>query len=909
MKKSNPKSAFLVLFVAALIMAFNQGPPVAIAGDIGPFDWGDAPDPTYPTLAINNGASHVVTGPWLGDPTDMADPEPDGQPNPNALGDDADGNNDEDGVSIPPLIPGQPGDITLEVGGGGGIVQAWIDFNADGTWQASEQIYNGFLLTGTHVISFFVPDGAVVGQTFARFRISRQGGLGPEGPAQDGEVEDHRVSISYACQPTSPDQQFIRGDANQDYQVDEADAYFILDYLFVGDPSPECMDAADADDSGTVDRADVTFILNYKFLGTASPPPPFPDCGPDPTDDSLTCDKYDLCPGSSIPVWPRDTKWVQLPDVTNQGIDIRVDSSDGNIRTLADDFECRSETLITDIHLWGSWKGDEKGLIKRIHLSIHPDDPAGPVGSDQENEFSKPAPDVLWAKDFLPGQFGEALYHRVRDPGEWWWDPVTGELRPGGDTEIWQIDIDIEPDEAFLQTGSLDDPVIYWLAVKVDTEQGEFGWKTRRWPDHYMDDAVCDVFFGLMPHVWRELRYPKTHPYHSLEGNSIDMAFCLTYTEETPEQPTSRPGSITHCPALETRCPPVPTRCPTLKTKCPPRLTLCPSTETECSATAITECPPTETTCPALLTKCPVKETQCPTDRTKCPPEETKCPPRLTRCPPAETACSDFAITECTLSETTCPIEPTKCPSRLTECPPTETECSDTAITECPPTETTCPVASTKCPADETRCPTAPTKCPPLPTRCPLASTKCPVRVTACPLRETECPPDETHCPPEETDCEPVETECPAYETTCEIVATECRVETECPAYITTCEIVPTKCQVDTECPATATECEIVPTECPVITECPAPVTRCEEVETKCPYEETICWAPPGTICLRSSVPQGIPLGTKAAKSSPVTAYCPAIDVQCPSVVPKHRLAETRGRGPVAQNITRKTQL
>ncbi|MHC4805871.1 MAG: dockerin type I repeat-containing protein, partial [Planctomycetota bacterium] len=148
-------------------------------------------------------------------------------------------------------------------------------------------------------------------------------------------------------EPTPTGQQFIRGDANQDYQVDMADAVFIMSYLSAGGPSPECMDAADADDSGTVDTSDVTFILNYT-LGAAPPPPPFPDCGPDPTDDSLTCDKYDMCPGSSIPVAPQDAKWTQLPDVTNHGIDIRIDSSDGSVRTLADDFECRSRNLITD---------------------------------------------------------------------------------------------------------------------------------------------------------------------------------------------------------------------------------------------------------------------------------------------------------------------------------------------------------------------------------------------------------------------------------------------------------------------------------------------------------------------------------------------------------------------------------
>jgi hypothetical protein len=656
MKKSNPQSAFPVLFVAVLFIAFGPGQFAATAGNISLYDWGDAPDPMYPTLALNNGANHLIAGPWLGDDTDAPDPEADGQPNLAALGDDVDGNDDEDGVSIPPLFQGQPGDITLEVSGGGGIVQAWIDFDGDGIWQAGEQIYDGFLPDGTHIISFSVPDSAAVGGSFARFRISMHGGLGPEGPALDGEVEDHRVSIDCPCQPlsapTPTGPQFIRGDANNDNQVDTADAMFLMSYLSAGGPSPECMDAADADDSGTVDTSDVTLILNYT-LGAAPPPPPFPDCGPDPTDDSLTCDKYDLCPGG-IPVTPQDTKWLQLPDVTNNGIDIRVDSSDGSIRTIADDFECLSEELITDIHLWCSWKDDVKGNIKKIHVSIHADDPPGPVGHDPENEFSKPAPDVLWSKDFFAGQFQEGLYYKVREPGEWWWDPLTGQLGPGGDTEIWQIDIDIAPDEAFLQRGSLDNPVIYWLDVQVDTEGGEFGWKTRRWPDHYMDDAVYDVFLGLLPYVWRELRYPETHPYHSLEKNSIDMAFCLTYTPETPPQPTTRPVSPTHCPVVQTQCPPM---------------------ETECSAVRITECPPTETTCPALLTQCPVKETQCPPDSTRCPRDSTRCPRESTKCPPIET----------------------RCPARQTECPEDPTRC---------------PQLNTACPTEETRCPVSPTKCP-----------------------------------------------------------------------------------------------------------------------------------------------------------------------------------------------------
>ena len=51
----------------------------------GQLDWGDAPDPTYPTLAENNGARHLVGGNFrLGA---SVDDEMNGQPTAEALGD------------------------------------------------------------------------------------------------------------------------------------------------------------------------------------------------------------------------------------------------------------------------------------------------------------------------------------------------------------------------------------------------------------------------------------------------------------------------------------------------------------------------------------------------------------------------------------------------------------------------------------------------------------------------------------------------------------------------------------------------------------------------------------------------------------------------------------------------------
>ncbi len=57
-------------------------------------DFGDAPDPTYPTLAASNGAHHPFDAElYLGA---SVDGETDGQPTINADGDDLDGTDDED---------------------------------------------------------------------------------------------------------------------------------------------------------------------------------------------------------------------------------------------------------------------------------------------------------------------------------------------------------------------------------------------------------------------------------------------------------------------------------------------------------------------------------------------------------------------------------------------------------------------------------------------------------------------------------------------------------------------------------------------------------------------------------------------------------------------------------------------
>ncbi|MBN2294041.1 MAG: hypothetical protein JXM70_16565 [Pirellulales bacterium] len=166
-------------------------------GNFAHIDYGDAPDPTYPTLRASNGAGHLVVndGPYLGSEVDW---ESDAQPDAGALGDDNDGYDDEDGITFATeLIAGRTDLGVSVVASKDCLLNAWMDFNADGDWSdAGEQIFaDQSLSTGTNELTFTVPADATIGQTFARFRVNTAGGLSYDGPAADGEVEDYQVEI------------------------------------------------------------------------------------------------------------------------------------------------------------------------------------------------------------------------------------------------------------------------------------------------------------------------------------------------------------------------------------------------------------------------------------------------------------------------------------------------------------------------------------------------------------------------------------------------------------------------------------------------------------------------------------------------------------------------------------------
>ena len=160
------------------------------------FEFGDAPDPMYPTLLASDGARHLPFSTlYLG--TGM-DAEFNGQPTVGATGDDNDANgDDEDGVRMPVVLIPHTDDVIVVNASGNGLLDAWIDWNRDGVFHSSEQIAVSFeVLAGENFVTISVPQNATPGATYARFRISSEGGLSPTGVGRDGEVEDYQVQMA-----------------------------------------------------------------------------------------------------------------------------------------------------------------------------------------------------------------------------------------------------------------------------------------------------------------------------------------------------------------------------------------------------------------------------------------------------------------------------------------------------------------------------------------------------------------------------------------------------------------------------------------------------------------------------------------------------------------------------------------
>ncbi len=121
-----------------------------------------------------------------------------------ATGDDTNGTDDEDGVTLSPLLPiGETTIVPVSIQNAAGFLNVWFDWNADGDFlDAGEQVItNQAVAVGTVNLNIVVPVGAVLGPTFARFRVCTNNAATdncstPSGTVQSGEVEDYQFTVA-----------------------------------------------------------------------------------------------------------------------------------------------------------------------------------------------------------------------------------------------------------------------------------------------------------------------------------------------------------------------------------------------------------------------------------------------------------------------------------------------------------------------------------------------------------------------------------------------------------------------------------------------------------------------------------------------------------------------------------------
>ncbi len=174
-----------------------------------PRDFGDAPESYQTSVAANGPGHNVGSNVYLG--AVAPDVDTNGLFSADALGDNGDGSNDEDGVSSFPAIQGGTTtsvtnySVTVAVNNTSGLpasLCAWIDWDGNGQFDTSESVATIIPDGGTSATLTW-PSATLSGAngstgTYARFRISTDTvrNLVPYGAVEDGEVEDYLIPFT-----------------------------------------------------------------------------------------------------------------------------------------------------------------------------------------------------------------------------------------------------------------------------------------------------------------------------------------------------------------------------------------------------------------------------------------------------------------------------------------------------------------------------------------------------------------------------------------------------------------------------------------------------------------------------------------------------------------------------------------
>jgi len=121
-----------------------------------------------------------------------------------ATGDNLTGVNDEDGATLPGVVQGAAGSMSVRVtntSGSSAYMNVWIDFNNNGVLtDAGEQVATNTLIANgtanaTRTVNFTAPATAYIGNIGVRVRLTSTNSPGSVGSSGNGEVEDHLIEV------------------------------------------------------------------------------------------------------------------------------------------------------------------------------------------------------------------------------------------------------------------------------------------------------------------------------------------------------------------------------------------------------------------------------------------------------------------------------------------------------------------------------------------------------------------------------------------------------------------------------------------------------------------------------------------------------------------------------------------
>ncbi|HHH19593.1 MAG TPA: hypothetical protein ENK86_03655, partial [Campylobacterales bacterium] len=158
-------------------------------------DYGDAP------ASYGAPRHNIANGLYLGSEVDH---DVDAYHSDDALGDDSNGIDDEDGVTLLDgsdlngsyLEPDTTQQLQITVSKNG-YLNVWLDYDINGAFDATDQVINAMnVAAGTHTINVPIPATVTLNQTtYLRFRFSSTPSLSATDTANDGEVEDYAVKF------------------------------------------------------------------------------------------------------------------------------------------------------------------------------------------------------------------------------------------------------------------------------------------------------------------------------------------------------------------------------------------------------------------------------------------------------------------------------------------------------------------------------------------------------------------------------------------------------------------------------------------------------------------------------------------------------------------------------------------